>query len=192
MLPQSQPLLGCYNPVAGYLPTVAAAYAELTNPTSRKMQHAVDGAFKIPGLRDVELTGPYMHSGMATLAQVMKFYPRGGNFDAPSKQVGFVFAQTDFRFSPQKRAKIIEYLRALTDDRVRCERAPFDHPSLVIPHGHAGNQHAVNPRNPLGANLAQERLFTVPAVWVRRAGPSRFPRSSRRWHPKLDFGAPEE
>src|SRR2546422_8026734 len=39
------------------------------------------GAFKAPGLRNVELTGPYMHNGgMATLEQVVDFYSRGGDF----------------------------------------------------------------------------------------------------------------
>ena len=42
---------------------------------------AVDGAFKTPGLRNSELTGPYFHNGgMATLRQVVQFYNRGGNF----------------------------------------------------------------------------------------------------------------
>jgi len=42
---------------------------------------AVNGAFKTPSLRGVELTGPYMHNGsMSTLLQVVEFYNRGGNF----------------------------------------------------------------------------------------------------------------
>ena len=28
-------------------------------------------------------------------------------------------------------------MKALTDDRVRFQRAPFDHPSLCVPNGHA-------------------------------------------------------
>ena len=44
---------------------------------------AVDGAFKTPSLRNVELTGPYFHNGGAsTLMQVVEFYARGGNFPA--------------------------------------------------------------------------------------------------------------
>jgi len=40
---------------------------------------AVDGAFKAPGLRNVELTAPYFHNGsMDTLDQVVEFYTRGG------------------------------------------------------------------------------------------------------------------
>jgi len=38
------------------------------------------GAFKTPTLREVERTGPYMHDGsLATLAEVIEFYNRGGN-----------------------------------------------------------------------------------------------------------------
>ena len=41
----------------------------------------VDGAFKVPGLRNVELTGPYFHSGgQATLLQTVEFYDRQGDF----------------------------------------------------------------------------------------------------------------
>jgi hypothetical protein len=40
-----------------------------------------DGAFKAPSLRNVELTGPYFHTGsFATLRQVVDFYFRGGDF----------------------------------------------------------------------------------------------------------------
>src|SRR2546426_6220265 len=42
---------------------------------------AVDGAFKTPGLRNVELTAPYFHNGgQLTLEQVVDFYNRGGDF----------------------------------------------------------------------------------------------------------------
>jgi cytochrome c peroxidase len=38
------------------------------------------GAFKTPGLRDVEKRAPYMHDGsLATLRDVVEFYNRGGN-----------------------------------------------------------------------------------------------------------------
>ena len=40
-----------------------------------------DGAFKAPPLRNVELTGPYFHTGSyLTLRQVVDFYFRGGDF----------------------------------------------------------------------------------------------------------------
>ena len=31
---------------------------------------------------------------------------------------------------------LVAFLKSLTDDRVRCSRAPFDHPELLIPDGH--------------------------------------------------------
>ena len=40
----------------------------------------VQGAFKIPSLRNVALTAPYFHNGDAmTLRQVVELYSRGGN-----------------------------------------------------------------------------------------------------------------
>lgn len=40
-----------------------------------------DGTFKAPALRNVELTGPYFHTGSyLTLRQVVDFYVRGGDF----------------------------------------------------------------------------------------------------------------
>ncbi len=41
---------------------------------------AVDGAFKVPGLRNVELTAPYFHTGgFRTLHEVVQVYSRGGD-----------------------------------------------------------------------------------------------------------------
>jgi hypothetical protein len=45
------------------------------------------GAFKAPQLRNVELTGPYFHTGsMLTLRQVVDFYMRGGDFPITNKE----------------------------------------------------------------------------------------------------------
>ena len=96
---------------------------------------AVDGAFKAPGLRNVALTAPYFHNGgQLTLAQVVDFYNRGGDFrrqnvdnlDTDVRQLGLTSAE---------RADLVSFLEALTDDRVRYERAPFDHPSISLPNG---------------------------------------------------------
>jgi len=41
----------------------------------------VDGAFKTPGLRNIELTAPYFHNGgILTLRQVVDSTNRGGDF----------------------------------------------------------------------------------------------------------------
>lgn len=94
---------------------------------------AVDGAFKTPGLRNAELTGPYFHNGgMATLRQVVQFYNRGGNFcsfnlrdlDASIKPLGLTTVQEK---------QLVAFLGSLTDSRVKYQKAPFDHPELRIP-----------------------------------------------------------
>ena len=33
-------------------------------------------------------------------------------------------------------AAVVAFMKALSDDRVRYERAPFDHPELCVPVGH--------------------------------------------------------
>jgi len=111
------------------------------------------------------LTGPYMHNGsMATLEQVIEFYTRGGNFTNDAKQVTRVFQLADLQFSPQNRADLIAFLKTLTDDRVRYEKAPFDHPEIKIPHGHVGDSQAVSGGNPIAAVLAKDNFLTIEAV----------------------------
>jgi cytochrome c peroxidase len=93
---------------------------------------AVDGAFKVPGLRNVELTAPYFHNGgELTLRQVVDFYSRGGNFANAelSPDLG-VLNLTD-----AEKDDLVEFLKALTDPRVKSQSAPFDHPELYVPVG---------------------------------------------------------
>jgi cytochrome c peroxidase len=100
------------------------------SPTGR-----ADGAFKSPGLRNVELTGPYFHTGgAATLEQVVEFYARNGDVPAGGNLGP---GMGNIRLSAQDQAELVAFLKALTDDRVRYERAPFDHPALCVPVGYA-------------------------------------------------------
>ena len=47
----------------------------------RNARVAVEGAFKVPTVRNTELTGPFFHNGgQATLEQVALFYNRGADF----------------------------------------------------------------------------------------------------------------
>jgi cytochrome c peroxidase len=93
---------------------------------------AVDGAFKIPGLRNVELTAPYFHNGgEMTLRQVVDFYSRGGNFDNAEKSPNL----ETLNLSEQDKDDLVEFLKALTDPRVKNQSAPFDHPELYVPAG---------------------------------------------------------
>ncbi len=134
--------------------------ANLTVGASERI--AVNGAFKTPTLRNVELTAPYMHDGsMLTLEQVVEFYNRGGNhFQNNIQDVDADIVPLGL--SAAERAQLVAFMRSLTDERVRYERAPFDHPQLEVPNGHAvGSNGALQAFNSV---WAADAPFTVPAV----------------------------
>ncbi|MEW6493025.1 MAG: cytochrome c peroxidase [Cyanobacteriota bacterium] len=121
---------------------------------------SADGNFKAPTLRNIELTAPYMHNGgMLTLEQVVEFYNRGAGDDsapnAPRLPV--------LNLSQENKAALVAFMKSLTDERVRYDKAPFDHPELLIPNGHPGNQAAVTDDG-TGTGKAQDSFVTIPAV----------------------------
>lgn len=86
------------------------------------------GRFKTPPLRNLELKKNYFHTGrFETVEDVVEFYNRGGDFDAPN---------IDPRIQPlnltvAQRAALTAFLkRPLTDPRVAQELPPFDRPKL--------------------------------------------------------------
>lgn len=99
---------------------------------------ANDGAFKVPGLRNIELTAPYFHNGgVMTLEDVVDFYVRGGDFPKDNKanlDIN-IFEIAQLQNEPDAKAALAAFMKSLTDDRVRMQAAPFDHPELVVPHG---------------------------------------------------------
>jgi cytochrome c peroxidase len=121
---------------------------------------AVNGGFKIPGLRNVELTGPYFHTGSAaTLAQVVDFYGRNGDVPAGGNLGPGIGA---IRISAQDRAALVEFMNALTDERVRFDRAPFDHPSLCVPIGYVENPPGVLTPEASDSGLAADSWAWIP------------------------------
>jgi cytochrome c peroxidase len=108
---------------------------------SRRDRVAVDGAFKTPSLRNVELTGPYFHNGgQRTLREVVQFYVRGSDFlnkniDNLSPDVHGI---SELQGDDEGIDALVEFLRCLTDERVRRQSAPVDHPSLPISNGARG------------------------------------------------------
>jgi len=91
------------------------------------------GAFKTPALRNVGLTAPYFHTGgKATLADVVDFYSRGGDFPNTEKARRI----RPLGLSAADKAALVEFLaNGLTDCRTAKDEAPFDHPSLTVPDG---------------------------------------------------------
>jgi hypothetical protein len=93
---------------------------------------SVRGAVKTPDLRNIELTAPFfLNGGQATLSQVVDFYSRGGDF--PSSDVDPNLERVSF--GTLDRVAVVAFLKSLTDERVRSQSAPFDHPSLIVPNG---------------------------------------------------------
>jgi len=87
----------------------AGAAPDLGRFAQRKVA-VLKGAFKTPTLRDIALTGPYMHNGAyATLDEVVEHYVRGGdvreNLDANMQPLDL---------SAQDKRDLVEFLRALT------------------------------------------------------------------------------
>jgi cytochrome c peroxidase len=122
---------------------------------------AVNGAFKAPSLRNVELTAPYFHDGgMATLEQVLDFYDRGGDFHELNIQ-NLDAAIVTLGLSDEEKAAVVAFLKSLTDDRVRFEMAPCDHPQLLVPNGHPGDEARVTDD---GTGTATDALMEIPAV----------------------------
>lgn len=123
------------------------------------------GTFKTPGLRNVELTGPYFHNGgKLTLKQVVEFYTRGGDFhDQNIDELDpFIAGIPVFQASEAEQDTLVAFLLALTDERVRWETAPFDHPQLFIPNGHS-NRIDGNPKGLRRMPMTTEFL-ELPAV----------------------------
>ena len=117
-----------------------------------------DGSFKAPGLRNVELTAPYFHNGgKLTLRQVVDFYSRGGGDADPTKPAPL----RTLNLSEDDKQALVAFLKSLTDERVRYQRAPFDHPELFVPNGHPGNTTTVTND---GSGQATDSLKQIPAV----------------------------
>ena len=93
-------------------------YSELGRFLVTKKREDI-GAFKTPFLRDVLLTGPYMHDGsLETLWDVVEFFNRGGErnsfLDAEMKPLGLTENEVD---------DLVNFLGALTSDRFAELRA---------------------------------------------------------------------
>ena len=75
------------------------------------------GKFKIPSLRNVAVTSPYMHDGsVATLGEVIDLYRKGGKGENADPRV------KGFSLSEDEKIQLIDFLYTLTDSTV------FDNP----------------------------------------------------------------
>ncbi len=130
------------------------------NPATEKL--GVDGAFKVSGLRNVELTAPYFHNGsQLTLRQLVDFYARAGDFTPVNLKGEAIAPLSKLNLTEEGKEALVAFMKGLTDERVRFDRAPFDHPQLFIPNGHPGDENTVTND---GKGQATDQLVEVPAV----------------------------
>jgi cytochrome c peroxidase len=70
------------------------------------------GKFRVPTLRNIALTAPYMHDGsIATLDDVLDHYQRGGRADNPNRSTGL----RPLTLTPDERQDLLAFLESLTD-----------------------------------------------------------------------------
>jgi cytochrome c peroxidase len=124
--------------------------------------------FKTSILRNVGLRKAYFHNGrLNTLADVVDFYDRGGDFNAPNKDPLIV----PLGLTAAQKASLVAFMgRPLTDPRVAAGTFPFDQPALfseggfvprVLTGGVAGASGSAPQAVALEPPLAGNPAFTV-------------------------------
>jgi cytochrome c peroxidase len=83
-----------------------------------------DGKFKVPSLRNIELTAPYMHDGrFTTLDQVVEHYNSGvkahPNLDPVLKIPGGAVKQLNLNAADK--AALVAFLKTLTDNKLQAD-----------------------------------------------------------------------
>jgi cytochrome c peroxidase len=73
------------------------------------------GKFKVPSLRNVALSAPYMHDGrFQTLEEVIDHYDTGGH-PSPTIDVFMKFTVGGLQLTPEKKMQLVAFLNTLTD-----------------------------------------------------------------------------
>jgi parallel beta-helix repeat protein len=86
-------------------------------------------AFKVPTLRNVELTAPYMHNGVfATLEEVIDFYAKGGGRQFAEPVPGIDDKIGKFTLTDQEKSDLVAFLKSLTDTSLQPD-PPAEVPS---------------------------------------------------------------
>ena len=103
-------------PGGNFFNTGVSRYAAPNRGLYEQTQKEEDlGRFKVPSLRNIAVTAPYMHDGsMATLDDVIDHYSSGGKYDDPNKS-RMVHPRS---LTQDDRSDLIEFLKTLTDDEL--------------------------------------------------------------------------
>ena len=89
-----------------------------------------NGKFKIPSLRNIALTAPYMHDGrFKTLEEVLDFYSTGVHTSANvDSKMGYAY-QKGVKLTKEEKKDIVAFLNTLTDS-VFINKKEFSNPFL--------------------------------------------------------------
>ncbi len=88
------------------------------------------GSFRVPGLRNVAQRGTFFHNGQfTTLNQVVAFYNRGGDFNAPNKPNNLI---RPLGLGQNQQNDLVAFLQALSDPRAVAQSERFDRPVLYM------------------------------------------------------------
>jgi len=130
----------------------------------------IEGAFKIPSLRNVALTAPYFHNGDThLLREAVLLYSRGGNVAPVTQRDGTPIEPLGIaNMTSDEADAVVAWLESLTDERVRIASAPFDHPQLFVPNGHRGNESQVERAT---HGFAKDELLEIPMTGVAGGPP---------------------
>jgi len=87
------------------------------DPGRAEIAEGTAGAFRVPTLRNIALTAPYMHNGsVATLEEVIQFYADGGGRGLHDNEDVDVFVQ-GFTLNEQEKEDLVAFLHSLTDEQ---------------------------------------------------------------------------
>lgn len=92
------------------------------------------GGFKVPGLRNIELTAPYMHSGrFSSLREAVAFYTGGrGHAVPPEEKLSIHWHIWEPNLRDEELDLLVDFLRTLTDESFK-PRVPDQLPSGLAP-----------------------------------------------------------
>lgn len=90
------------------------------------------GKWRVPSLRELKYTAPYMHNGMlATLADVVEFYDRGGGATQNKSPI-----LKPLKLKAQEKKDLVAFLEALSMDEPLIQedpKLPGDYQPLPAP-----------------------------------------------------------
>jgi cytochrome c peroxidase len=145
---------------------------------------AADHAFKVPTLRELAWTAPYMHNGsLATLEDVVRFYEAGGvNRPTRSKDLPVQLKLTD-----EERADLVAFLESLSSE---TPPQPSTEPWV-------GSGEPAPPPPPADTSIVSQvaKLFTPGHVRLKAGQKLTVVNDDTRthnvriFHPKLDFNS---